>query len=77
MVDLLLNAFQFLLFFKYHLFLLPELFFYQVNIFVFQKVFDFSQRHIQRPQIAYGIQHFKLFRPIISVAGIRRDIGWS
>ena len=55
--------------------LLPELFLDPVDVPVLEEVLDLGEGHVQRPQVADGVQRLKLLRPIVAVAGVRGDVG--
>ena len=55
-------------------FLPKQLFFDYINIAVAQKVGYFRERHIQRAQIAYRIQHLELPHAVIAVTRLRVGI---
>ena len=67
-INLALNPLQLLPLAHNRIHLLAKLFFDVVHIAVLQKIGNLLQRHIQRAQIANGIEHLKLPRGIIAIA---------
>ncbi len=68
-----LDAQQLPALFRHGLLLSEQLFLDLLHIPVFQEIPDLRKRHVQRPQIADGVEHLKLAHAVIAVAGVRVD----
>ena len=72
-IDLVLNAGQLPLLFRHGGLLGLELFLDLIHVPIPEKVGDLRQGHVQGPEIADGVEGFKLPDAVIAVAGVRID----